>query len=596
MDWKFKVALCACFYGVYLLLNLTAAKAAVCGADWETVNQVADDVILSINSVTHGNGQFVAAVGFPGGFLTSPDGLNWTRRTLLGTQVYEGITWGGGQYVAVGKMRTLSAGIQTSPDGVNWSASDPGTTNQFYDVTWNGNTYVAVGGTNDVLTLSISSDGDTWTPIFGSGGTLRSVTWSGSQFVAVGWGKLTGYTYDIAPILTSQDGVDWTFHNSGTYQRLYDVTWGKNKFVAVGSGSQDFNIKAIILTSQDGINWTGRDSGTTRDLRSVTWSDNQFVVVGVDGTVLTSQDGITWTTQNSETNQDLFGVTWGNDKIVAVGSSDTILISSCISDGPDMPNLTPYKPSNWSDKIVISKVKATNTDNSNLLSNDILYLDYAIENNGTAVVSSPFYTTLYINGTEKESWSTESLDLTHYSNVKDYYLGTLPSGTHQIKIVTDSKDDIEESNEDDNFYTKSITITPPPTQPTYVTGQAIVDFVGHQNLSVANATVEIEGTELITQTDNNGNFSFDASDLNPGDYNLIISSFGLDTYIHSINIADGHSIDLESVKMSVETVGCTEEELDQAADAERIKWDAKGDGLIGIEEAIHALQVVAGHQ
>lgn len=593
MDWKFRVALFTSFYGIYLLISPPAAMATVCGADWQAGSEIPEDII-GIGSVVYGDGKFVATAGIPGGFLTSQDGLNWTWHKLYGTQTYRDITWGGGQFVAVKRQTHSTQAIQTSPDGENWIGYNPDFlgTSELNGVTWGGGMYVAVGGLSGYSLTAYSSDGKNWTHSIGSFNKLHSVTWDGDQFVAVG----DSYLFLPATIITSPDGITWTERDPGVIQNLYDVTWNGNILVAVGAGNRvDSGIKAAIVTSTDGVNWYFRDSGTAKDLRSVIWGDNQFVAVGLGGTIITSPDGITWTERNSGTSQGLDGVAWGNNRFVAVGPIDTTLISLCTPDS-SIPNLIPYKPSNWSDKIVISTVKGTNTDSSNLLSNDMLYVDWAIENSGTAVVSSPFSTTLYINGTEKESWTTTSLDLTNYLNVKDYDLGTLKAGTHQIKIVTDSNDDIEESKEDDNFYTKSITIAAPSTQPTYVTGQAIVDFAGHENLSVADATVEIEGTWLITQTDNDGNFNFDVSDLDPGDYNLKISSFGLGTYAHSINIADEQSIDLESVKMAVEAGRCTEEELDQAADVERIKWDAKGDGLIGIEEAIHALQVVAGHQ
>ena len=38
----------------------------------------------------------------------------------------------------------------------------------------------------------------------------------------------------------------------------------------------------------------------------------------------------------------------------------------------------------------------------------------------------------------------------------------------------------------------------------------------------------------------------------------------------------------------------SKEQLDAAVAAERQKWDANGDGKIGLEEAIRALQIVSG--
>jgi hypothetical protein len=316
------------------------AQTGDCGVNWQQANPLPTQ-ILGVQSVTYGDvvfsgGEFVATAGFPGGFLTSPTGLDWTWVKLFGTQIFYDVTWGGDQFVAVGTLRTTSAGIATSPDGVTWTAHDPGTTNSLYGVIWNGSKYVAVGGASDVRinisTISISSDGENWTAGVGNLGQLRSVAWGGEKFVAVGRGPLNASTstYGQAPILTSPDGVSWTAQHSGTTQILYDVIWGDNQFVAVGSGSLDgTEISAIMLTSRDGVTWTRQNSGTTNDLHSVAWGGNRFVAVGAKGTILTSPDGKTWTASTSGTTSLLSGITWREDQFVAVGSPSTILTSPC---------------------------------------------------------------------------------------------------------------------------------------------------------------------------------------------------------------------------------------------------------------------------
>ena len=46
------------------------------------------------------------------------------------------------------------------------------------------------------------------------------------------------------------------------------------------------------------------------------------------------------------------------------------------------PNLHFYTPSGWSGRMVVSNKTGTNTDDSLLLSNEDLYLDFALINNG----------------------------------------------------------------------------------------------------------------------------------------------------------------------------------------------------------------------
>jgi hypothetical protein len=88
-----------------------------------------------------------------------------------------------------------------------------------------------------------------------------------------------------------------------------------------------------------------------------------------------------------------------------------------------------------------------------------------VDNNGTTITSGGFDTDLYLDGTKIKSWHVDSPhDLTSYSSFKDYSIGKLSAGTHTLRIVTDSTHAINESNESDNEYTKTISViySPPP--------------------------------------------------------------------------------------------------------------------------------------
>jgi subtilisin family serine protease len=139
---------------------------------------------------------------------------------------------------------------------------------------------------------------------------------------------------------------------------------------------------------------------------------------------------------------------------------DDILLTASPDDGGggNRPNLTPHQPEGWSDKIVVSRVTGTTTDDSDLQAGDTLYLDWAVINNGSADVTSTFTTQLYVDDQMRTSWSGGSLPPNFFSNIRDYNLGTLPAGTHTVKIVTDSGNTVNESNEADNEYIKTIVI------------------------------------------------------------------------------------------------------------------------------------------
>jgi len=123
------------------------------------------------------------------------------------------------------------------------------------------------------------------------------------------------------------------------------------------------------------------------------------------------------------------------------------------------PNLTPHKPSGWSDKIVVSKTMGTNTDSSPLYTTDTLYVDWAVINDGSVATSTTFYTQLYVDGVLKQTWQTNPpLNPNRWCYILDYPMGSLSAGTHTIKIVADSTNAVDESNESDNEYTKTITV------------------------------------------------------------------------------------------------------------------------------------------
>ena len=132
-------------------------------------------------------------------------------------------------------------------------------------------------------------------------------------------------------------------------------------------------------------------------------------------------------------------------------------------------NLTPYQLSGWSDKIVVSNASNCTdnscTDSSPLLSTDTLYVNWAVTNNGTAATSSRYYSQLYVDGVAVKSWYYDPpLTPDYWAGNFNYSIGSLSAGIHTIKVVADSTDTIDESNEGDNEYTKTIAVGSAPVQ------------------------------------------------------------------------------------------------------------------------------------
>src|SRR2546426_6170937 len=98
------------------------------------------------------------------------------------------------------------------------------------------------------------------------------------------------------------------------------------------------------------------------------------------------------------------------------------------------PNLTPYQPTGWTDKIVISPYSSSfdsSVDTRPLLTTDTLHVNWAVINNGNAATGARYYVKLYVDGAEKNTWySDPPLNVNYYNYVQDYFIGHLSAGTH----------------------------------------------------------------------------------------------------------------------------------------------------------------------
>ncbi len=131
-----------------------------------------------------------------------------------------------------------------------------------------------------------------------------------------------------------------------------------------------------------------------------------------------------------------------------------------VQSGDGTANLTPYKPSGWDDKIVLSFVRGTTTDAATIYTSDSVFVDWALINNGTAATGVRFYIALQLDGTEVTRWHLDPpLNSNYIAYVTDYKLGTLSEGTHTFQVIADVTNTIAESDEADNTYSRSKTVT-----------------------------------------------------------------------------------------------------------------------------------------
>jgi subtilase family serine protease len=125
----------------------------------------------------------------------------------------------------------------------------------------------------------------------------------------------------------------------------------------------------------------------------------------------------------------------------------------------DGVNLTPFQPSGWDDKIVLSTVSGTHTSAGSVFNNQDIYLDWAIINDGTIDITQTFTVALYIDGFLSHNFTVQGLRSGYYVTVSDFAYWPFSSGSHTFKIVADATNIVTETNESDNEYSRTLTIT-----------------------------------------------------------------------------------------------------------------------------------------
>jgi hypothetical protein len=125
-----------------------------------------------------------------------------------------------------------------------------------------------------------------------------------------------------------------------------------------------------------------------------------------------------------------------------------------------LPNLSPYRPAGWSDAIVVASTSGSFADAGTYAVNATYYLQLAVMNFGPGNVAARFYVDLYDNSTLLGTGYCDNLPANYYCYWANLpYTFTTP-GTHALRIVVDTTGAVAETNEGDNVYTKTITVSP----------------------------------------------------------------------------------------------------------------------------------------
>lgn len=302
--------LCAAWGAGRFVVTGTNGK-LISSADGETWVAHTPPPNNGIGTILWTSGEFRILTNTSTVVLVSPDGMNWSSRTVPAppSPFHRSL-------VANGRIFSLSNSerIESSADGNSWirhlnygagNASLAVYQRAPLDLAWTGSKYVAVGENGFIAS---SADGFQWT--YRNGGVicdLNSVTHAGDRFLV---------TANDGGILSSPDGETWTRHMSGNpgtqpapEEALQEIAWNGGTAVAVGSGR--------ILYSTD--LWTWSDAVIPAGLKpkAVTWAGDRFIAVG-QSLWGTSPDGITWTFGTAPF-WDATSIAWSGTHAVAAG-------------------------------------------------------------------------------------------------------------------------------------------------------------------------------------------------------------------------------------------------------------------------------------
>jgi hypothetical protein len=289
------------------------------GVNW--TNRNVSTIISSVNGITYASSNWaITGVPLTDAFAYSVDGSNWTGRTVstIFTQGYSIVSRGPGSVTSGYNFLPIiacGATISISSDGVTWTPVTNPFTSTVFCAAWNGSYWVA-GGTG-TYQLAYSTNGLSWTGVTLANMTsVLSVAWGKGKWIACGTGA-SGYTS-----ASSLDGVNWTEiqASAGSFFPVSanGIAWAQNVWVAVGA-----TLGSGIIFSLDGISWTPQPLSIFSTGRVVV-NNGVFWVAGGDyvtGTIAYSYDGAVWISLgNSVFSSTVNSIAWGQNIWVAVGS------------------------------------------------------------------------------------------------------------------------------------------------------------------------------------------------------------------------------------------------------------------------------------
>ena len=363
------------------------------------------------------------------------------------------------------KDGSVSSGLDAGfVDQVTWTPVQPAT----YTVTYKPGSY----GTGSQQTATKTQDVAL---------TLKGAIFTRSGYTQTGWSTSDGGTksYGLSASYTANASVTlYPYWTSSTPSislataldntSLTFTTGGSSSWAGQSSQTHDGVDAARSGTLDHGQQTWFQTTVTGQGTVSFWWyasseANYDFLEFLVDGEVKESMSGTSnsWTSKSvSITSSGTHTLQWRYRKDGSVSSGlDAGFVDQVTWNASASPDLSFTTRTGWSAPVVASASSAntTNVTATSFKSTEPLYVSWSIKC-ANKDIGTTFYSRLLIDGVQQKQWYTSGLKAGHVAWVTGYNVGKLSVGTHTIKVVTDSTGVVGESNENNNTYTKTITV------------------------------------------------------------------------------------------------------------------------------------------
>jgi len=222
------------------------------GINWSKINGLT--LTNPLNKVIYVNGKF-SAIGDLGSSYSSTNGITWSNNSFASTYNHNTLIYANGYYVTLPQISY----VYYSTNGVSWNQKLITSSTTYGALTYFNNRFIA-GGTNGSYSYASPSPTGTW-QLRGSGNvnTISYYANSGTKLIST----LDGTdAYGI-----STTGLSWEFHTSPISS--YKILFANNKFFVSNATS--------IYGSDDGLEWTPHNTVMNQRMHDVCYGNGIYV-------------------------------------------------------------------------------------------------------------------------------------------------------------------------------------------------------------------------------------------------------------------------------------------------------------------------------